>query len=209
MTGTAPRQKLFALICLVLAFGTMALYWPVTSHPFIIFDDDEYVADNVHVSSGLSWENFNWAFTTTTAANWHPLTWLSHQLDCTLFGLDAGGHHLMNVLLHTANALLIFLLLRGATGALWRSAIVAALFAWHPLRVESVAWASERKDVLCAFFFLLSLLFYLRWQKRDECCVTSEKEFTPHSSLVTARKFFWLSWIAFALALMRDRKSVV
>ena len=156
-------KKLFILICLVLAFGTVALYWPVTSHPFIIFDDDEYVADNAHVSSGLSWDNFNWAFTTTTAANWHPLTWLSHQLDCTLFGLDAGGHHLMNVLLHTANALLIFLLLRGTTGALWRSAIVAALFAWHPLRVESVAWASERKDVLCAFFFLLTLMAYVRF----------------------------------------------
>ena len=201
-------KKLFILICLVLAFGTTALYWPVTSHPFIIFDDDEYVADNPHVSSGLSVENFNWAFTTTTAANWHPLTWLSHQLDCELFGLNAGGHHLMNVLLHTANALLIFLLLRGATGALWRSGIVAALFAWHPLRVESVAWASERKDVLCAFFFLLSLLFYLQWQKRDEGGVMREKEFTRHSSLVTSRKFFWLSWVAFACALMSKPMAV-
>ena len=155
-------NKFFLLICLALAFGTFALYAPVAAHPFIIFDDDEYVSSNPHVNTGLSWANFFWAFTTTTAANWHPLTWLSHQLDCTLFGLNAGGHHSINVLLHTANALLVFVLLQSTTGAMWRSAVVAALFAWHPLRVESVAWAAERKDVLCAFFFLLSMVWYAR-----------------------------------------------
>ncbi len=162
MNAARHDRKFFFLICLVLVLGTFALYWPVTTHPFIIFDDDEYVSSNANVNTGLSWANFLWAFTTTTAANWHPLTWLSHQLDCTLFGLNAGGHHLVNLLLHAANALLVFVLLRGATGALWRSAVVAALFAWHPLRVESVAWASERKDVLCAFFFLLTLVCYAR-----------------------------------------------
>lgn len=162
MNVERQERKHFFLIVLVLLLGTLALYWPVTTHPFIIFDDDEYIAANPNVNRGLNWANTVWAFTTTTAANWHPLTWISHQLDCTLFGQNAGGHHLMNVLLHALNALLVFFLLRKTTGALWRSAIVAALFAWHPLRVESVAWASERKDVLCAFFCLLTLLAYVR-----------------------------------------------
>ena len=201
-------NRLFLLICLVLALGTVALYWPVTRHPFITLDDQQYVTQNSHVQSGLTWAGVKWAFSNFEAANWHPLTWLSHQLDCELFGLNAGGHHLMNVLLHTANALLVFGLLRGATGAVWRSAIVAALFAWHPLRVESVAWTAERKDVLCAFFFLLAMIFYLRSQKRDECSVTSENNFTPHSSLVTRRKFFWLAWLAFALSLLSKPMAV-
>jgi Tfp pilus assembly protein PilF len=186
MSGTSSRQKFFILICFVLAFGTVALYWPVTSHPFINFDDDEYIADNPHVVSGLSWDNCRWAFTTTTAANWHPLTWLSHQLDCTLFGVAAGGHHLMNVLLHTVNALLVFLLLRGTTGSLWRSALVSAFFAWHPLRVESVAWASERKDVLCAFFFLLSLMAYVRFVNEAKVPGVRSKVFYAASLLLFA-----------------------
>ena len=204
----AKANRLFPLICLVLALGTVALYWPVTRHPFITLDDQQYVTQNSHVQSGLTWAGVKWAFSNFEAANWHPLTWLSHQLDCELFGLNAGGHHLMNVLLHAANALLVFGLLRGATGAVWRSAIVAALFAWHPLRVESVAWTAERKDVLCAFFFLLAMIFYLRSQKRDECSVTSENNFTPHSSLVTRRKFFWLAWLAFALSLLSKPMAV-
>jgi tetratricopeptide (TPR) repeat protein len=158
-------QKLFALICLVLALGTAALYWPITRHPFLEFDDPEYIVGNPHVIGGLSLTNAVWAFTTSEQANWHPLTWLSHQLDYAMFGGDPGGHHLVNLLFHVANTLLLFVFLRSATGALWRSALVAALFAWHPLHVESVAWASERKDVLSTFFWLLSLLTYLSYAR--------------------------------------------
>lgn len=172
MTEARPKNY-FALICLVLALGTTALYWPITSHPFIIFDDEEYVTANAHVTSGLSWENFRWAFEGAHAANWHPLTWLSHQLDCTLFGLNAGGHHLVNLLFHVANTLLLFVFLRGATGAVWRSALVAALFAWHPLHVESVAWVSERKDVLSTFFWLLTLMAYVRYARNRNWFVYS------------------------------------
>ena len=167
-TAAAPApsgQKLFALLALVLALGTAALYWPITHHPFIQFDDEQYIIGNPHVTSGLSATNFVWAFTTSEQANWHPLTWLSHQLDCALFGLNAGGHHLVNLLYHIANTLLLFVFLRGATGAVWRSALVAALFAWHPLHVESVAWASERKDVLCACFWMFTLLAYLGYAR--------------------------------------------
>jgi len=167
-TSTSPapsRQRIFALICAVLTLGTAALYWPITSHPFINFDDLQYVADNPHVNTGLGVTNFVWAFTTSEQANWHPITWLSHQLDCTLFGLNPGAHHLVNLLYHVANTLLLFLFLRNATGTVWRSAFVAALFAWHPMHVESVAWASERKDVLSTFFWLLTLLAYLRYAR--------------------------------------------
>jgi tetratricopeptide (TPR) repeat protein len=170
VTDAPAGQLRFALMCLVLALGTAALYWPITRHPFIQFDDEQYIISNTHVNSGLSATNFVWAFTTSEQANWHPLTWLSHQLDCTLFGVGAGGHHLVNLLYHVANTLLLFVFLRGATGAFWRSAFVAALFAWHPLHVESVAWAAERKDVLCAFFWLLALLAYLGYARRAGRC---------------------------------------
>jgi tetratricopeptide (TPR) repeat protein len=163
-SAPAGRRPL-VLACLVLVLGTVALYWPILHHPFIHFDDDEYIIGNPHVNSGLSATNFVWAFTTSDQANWHPLTWLSHQADCSLFGLNAGAHHLMNLLYHVANTLLLFVFLRRATGALWRSAMVAALFAWHPMHVESVAWASERKDVLSTLFWLLSMLAYLRYAR--------------------------------------------
>src|SRR5882672_11215377 len=159
MTEARPKDY-FALIFLVLALGTAVLYWPITSHPFILYDDEEYVTANPHITTGLNWTNFVWAFDGAHAANWHPLTWLSHQLDCTLFGLNAGGHHFVNLLFHVANTLLVFVFLRSVTGATWRSAFVAAFFAWHPLHVESVAWASERKDVLSTFFWLLTLMAY-------------------------------------------------
>jgi Flp pilus assembly protein TadD len=162
MTEARPKNY-FTLICLALALGTAALYWPITSHPFIIYDDEEYITNNTNVTSGLSWTNAAWAFDGPHAANWHPLTWISHQADCSLFGLNAGGHHLVNLLFHVANTLLLFVFLRGTTGALWRSAFVAAFFAWHPLHVESVAWASERKDVLSTFFWLLTLMAYARF----------------------------------------------
>jgi protein O-mannosyl-transferase len=168
VTNRLTKNQLAAVVCLVLALVTAALYWPMTHHPFVNFDDDDYVTNNPQVKAGLTWAGVNWAFRTGAAANWHPLTWLSHMLDCQLYGLNAGGHHATSLLFHIANTILLFLLLRQLTGALWRSAFVAAFFAWHPLHVESVAWAAERKDVLSAFFWLLTLMAYARYaQKRS------------------------------------------
>ena len=155
------RAAIWAVGC-ALTLGTLACFWSITSHPSVDSDDHEYTYDNFHVRSGLTGPNILWAFTSGHASNWHPLTWLSHMLDCQLFGLSAGGHHFTSLLLHTANTLLLFLLLRQLTGSLWRSAFVAALFAWHPLHVESVAWASERKDVLSPV--LRPRLLQRRWR---------------------------------------------
>jgi len=132
----------------------------MTRNGFVSVDDPQYITQNPRVTAGLTWPGLVWALGAGYASNWHPLTWLSHMLDCDLYGLHPAGHHLTNLLLHTANTLVLFLLLRGLTGAFWRSALVAAFFACHPLHVESVAWASERKDVLSAFFFLLTLWAY-------------------------------------------------
>jgi len=148
------------LLSTLLAAATLAVFYPVLNAEFIRLDDGFYVVHNPHVTTGLTWSNINWAFRSRYQANWHPLTWLSHMLDVELFGLNPGRHHLMNVLLHTANAVLLFLLLQRLTQAPWRSAIVAGLFALHPLHVESVAWVSERKDVLSGLFFMLTLLAY-------------------------------------------------
>jgi hypothetical protein len=144
----------------LLAIVTLAVYWPVRLNGFINYDDGPYVVQNQHVRQGLTWDGAAWAFRSRDAFNWHPLTWLSHMLDVELFGMDAGLHHLTNVGFHAANAVLLFLLLRKLTGALWKSALVAALFAVHPLHVESVAWVSERKDVLSTCFGLLCLWAY-------------------------------------------------
>jgi Flp pilus assembly protein TadD len=146
-----------------LVLVTLLLYQPVWFHGFVLFDDDDYVTNNPVVKAGLTWSGVKWALTTGHAGNWHPVTWLSHMLDCELFGLNPGAHHLISVLVHCANSALVLLLCWRLTRALWPSALVAALFAWHPLRVESVAWAAERKDVLSAFFFLLTLLAYARY----------------------------------------------
>jgi tetratricopeptide (TPR) repeat protein len=148
-------------IAALLAVLTFALYLPTLSNDFVQLDDPEYVLDNPVVQRGVTLDGVRWAFTTTRFSNWLPVTWLSHMLDCELFGLWAGGHHLTSALLHAANAALVFLLLRAATGSLWRAAAVAALFAAHPLRVESVAWVAERKDVLCATFALLAMLAWV------------------------------------------------
>jgi tetratricopeptide (TPR) repeat protein len=165
--GRAQPSKRFGrselLIAGALAVVTLAVYGQVLRHQFIGLDDDHYIRDNPMVAGGLTVPGIVWAFTTFHAANWHPLTWLSHMLDCQLFGLNAGGHLFVNALLHVANTLLLFLFLKRVTGARWRSGIVAALFALHPLHVESVAWAAERKDTLAAFFGLLSLLAYARY----------------------------------------------
>jgi tetratricopeptide (TPR) repeat protein len=130
------------------------------------WDDGKYLVHNPHVAGGLTWDGVAWAFTTTYASNWHPLTWLSHMLDVQLFGMHAGAHHLVGLAFHAANAALLFHLLMTTTGAKWRSAFVAALFAVHPLHVESVAWASERKDVLSTLFLFLTMLAYVRWTRR-------------------------------------------
>ena len=144
---------------------TLAAFGGLFSSGFINYDDTEYVTENIHVQKGLTGESIAWAFTNTDSANWHPLTWLSHMLDVQLFGLNSGGHHGTSLLLHTLNGLLLFLLLFRMTGALWRSAFVAALFAIHPLHVESVAWIAERKDVLSTLFWLLTLGAWLRYVK--------------------------------------------
>ncbi len=154
------------VVCTILALSTLAIYWPVTGHQFISYDDREYVTDNDHVQAGLTSKSLYWSFTTPHAANWHPLTWLSHILDVHLHGTDAGGHHLTSLLLHVANTVLLLCVLCRMTGARWSSSFVAALFALHPLHVESVAWVAERKDVLSTFFWMLTLLAYVRYVER-------------------------------------------
>jgi len=147
-------------IGLLLALVTLVIYLPVSHQGFSVYDDGDYVSQNRIVQAGLTWAGVKWAFTSWFASNWHPLTWLSHLLDCELFGPNPGAQHLVNVLFHAANAVLLFALLLRMTGATWAAAMVAALFAWHPLRVESVAWVAERKDVLSTFFELWSLWCY-------------------------------------------------
>ncbi|HEY1718630.1 MAG TPA: hypothetical protein VGH42_10125 [Verrucomicrobiae bacterium] len=166
MTGLQSNRRTW-LACLFLAFATFAIYWPARHYGFVDYDDDDYVFNNPTVRAGLTWPGFIWAFADQHAGNWHPLTWLSHMADCQLFGLNPGAAHLENVVFHCANSALLLLLLNSMTGAFWRSAFVAALFALHPLRVESVAWISERKDVLSGFFFMLTLWFYVLHAKKQ------------------------------------------
>ena len=154
------------LLCLLLTAVVLVFYNPVGHNGFLNYDDDGYITGNPHVKAGLTWATVKWSFTTFDQGNWHPLTWISHALDFELFGLHPGGHHYMNVLLHATNAVLLFLLLQSATGFRWRSLMVAALFALHPMNVESVAWASERKSVLSTTFFLLALYAYVWYARR-------------------------------------------
>ncbi len=161
----ASPGKRNSMVCLLLAVVTLALYNPVTSHPFANYDDDRYVVNNPHVRQGLTADTFKWALTSAEQANWHPLTWMSHALDCSLFRLNPVGHHFTSVLLHAVNVVLLFLLLMWATGRLGPSLFVAALFAIHPINVESVAWVAERKNVLCTMFFFLTIWAY-GWYSR-------------------------------------------
>jgi len=156
----SARRKQTLVSCILLAVVTAAVYSPVARNPFTDYDDTIYVTNNLHVQAGLTWKTLAWAWTTTEAENWHPLTWLSHALDWQLFGLSPAGHHLTSLLLHVLNVLLLFLLLVRVTGATGRSLLVAALFALHPLNVESVAWAAERKNVLSTLLFLLAMGAY-------------------------------------------------
>ena len=158
-----PRGWLPPVLALLIIAVTVALFRPAVSQPFITVDDGEYITDHPIVPLGLTWTVMGVAFMVKHSGNWHPLATLSHMLDCQMFGLNPAGHHSVNILLHALNAALVFWVLRRMTGSLWRSFFVAAFFALHPLRVESVAWISERKDVLCAFFFLLTLWAYARY----------------------------------------------
>jgi protein O-mannosyl-transferase len=178
----APRPRLYRIRCeakprvywadkrlwvlsLVLVAATVSLYLPVAHHPFLNLDDNQYVTANPHVEDGLNWQTVQWAFTSYYSFNWHPLTWLSHAEDVQLFGLDPAGHHLVNLGLHTLNVLLLFWVLTRATRSIGRSAMVAALFALHPINVESVAWIAERKNLLSMLFFLLGMGAY-QWYVR-------------------------------------------
>jgi tetratricopeptide (TPR) repeat protein len=209
------------LACAALGFLTFAVFSPALSHAFLDYDDQQYVTENRHVQAGLTWPALHWAFTTHYASNWHPVTWLSHMLDCQLYGSNPAGHHLTSILLHVANTILLFLLLNRLTAAFWRSFCVAGLFAWHPLHVESVAWVAERKDVLSAFFFLLTIWAYVRYvegrrgengEGRREKGAGSREHGAPssewagggtnHESRITNHAFYLLSLVFFAFGLM-------
>ena len=204
--ATGRRTALGA--CFLLALGVFFIFGRTRGYGFV-FDDDRYFFSNYHVKAGLTPQGVLWAFQTGYASNWHPLTWLSLMLDAQLFGIDPAGPHLINVILHAANAMLLFLLLKRLTGTLWPSAFVAAVFAIHPLRVESVAWVSERKDVLSGLFFMLTLLMYARYAQgvtngaRQRTSTTAATA-APESSLVTRHPslFYGLALLFFALGLM-------
>jgi tetratricopeptide (TPR) repeat protein len=196
------------LMAVLLVVVTIAVFWPATRCSFINFDDDLYVYQNAHLQSGLSWEGVKWAFRNTEQAEyWAPLMWLSHIVGWQLFGLHPWGHHLINVLLHAANTALVFLVFRRMTGATWRSAALAALFGLHPLRVESVAWVTERKDVLSGFFGLLALMAYARYaegRRRQPGGRGSSSGVACRWSLshLPASIFYLLCLFLFALGLM-------
>jgi len=163
MNGVIKNHLLKWLLCFLLAIATLAVFAPVAENNFISLDDMNYVVNNHHIQEGITWSAVKWAFSTFHSSNWHPLTWLSHTIDCRLYGLDPAGPHSTNLVFHVANTVLLFFLLQSLTAKLWPSAFVSLLFAIHPMHVESVAWVSERKDVLSAFFFLLTLLAYARY----------------------------------------------
>ena len=189
-----------AFFCAVLVSATIGAYWTLARSEFIGYDDGDYFYQNPHVTSGLNAQNVSWAFKSTFASNWHPLTWVSHMFDAQIFGMQPGCAHLVNLIFHAANSALLFLALQRMTGAFWRSGLVAGLFALHPLHVESVAWISERKDVLSAFFFMLTLLAYAR-------CVESKVkglESKVAGRLKPGLHTFWYgaALVLFALGLM-------
>jgi tetratricopeptide (TPR) repeat protein len=164
-------------IALLLALATLALYLPVSRMGFCVYDDGDYISANPIVQAGVKWAGVKWAFTTLHASNWFPLVWLSLMLDCGVFGQNPAGPHLVNALLHVANTVLLFVLLRRLNQKIWPAAFIAALFAWHPLHVESVAWITERKDVLSTFFALLTLLAYVRFVEESQVQSPKSKVF--------------------------------
>ncbi len=161
------NTKVVSGLSAVLAIIVAICFSPVISHDFINYDDGAYVVGNAHVRTGLSYENIRWAFTAVHSSNWHPVTWLSHMVDCEIYGLNPKGHHLSSLVLHVLNSVLLFITVTVMTGCMWRSWFVAILFGIHPLHVESVAWIAERKDVLSTFFGILTILFYSSWTKKS------------------------------------------
>ncbi len=217
------------LLCLLLFLVVLAVFLPSVRNDFVNYDDPAYVTANDHVKGGLKWEGLWWAFTSTEESNWHPVTWLSHMLDCRLFGLRSWGHHLTSVLFHTLNTVMLFWLLRSLTGALWQSLVIALLFGVHPLRVQSVVWIAERKDVLSACFFMSALLAWIRPKIQGpnfraqaptsgDGAVDSTghgPNFATHSAASVpgslrglCSRWYWLTLLLFALGLM-SKPSVV
>ena len=190
----ADTRFLRTTICAILFVGTCLLFSGALGNDFVNYDDPDYVTANEHVKGGLTMAGVKWAFRSGEASNWHPLTWLSHMLDSSIFGVQPRGHHATSVLLHAVNAVLAFLVCRRLTGALWTSALFAALFAWHPLRVESVAWVAERKDVLSGFFWFLALWCYAGYVRRRESSAAQAGGRAP--------LWYALTLLAFALGLM-------
>ena len=192
------------LLALLLTLVTLLVFLRAVQCGFVDYDDGDYITGNTQVQAGLTWEGVKWAFTTGHASNWHPLTWLSHLLDAQLYGLDPAGHHLTSVAFHGLNAGLVFVLLVRLTGATWRSLLVAACFAWHPLRVESVAWISERKDVLSFLFGMLALLAYARYVQIPEVRIPKSKVQNLESGTrwSNAGRAYGLALFWFALSLM-------
>jgi tetratricopeptide (TPR) repeat protein len=196
---------LVSLICLALFVITLVAFWPVGHLDFILHDDHHYVTENLNIQAGITAKSVGWAFTSTQMSNWHPVTWLSHMLDYKLFGLNASGHHWVNLGFHIANTLLLFIVLRQMTQAVWRSALVAALFALHPMRVESVAWISERKDVLSVFFAMLTLWAWVRYAQKRSRVEGRGSSAGDDGLALDSRRWtldYFLALVFFALGLM-------
>jgi tetratricopeptide (TPR) repeat protein len=153
-------------ICLILVLLTSVVYWQVRDFEFILFDDPLYISDNSHIQDGLTFKNLFWATKAVYASNWHPITWISHLMDVELFGMNPGAHHLTSLIVHLVNSMLLFIILKRLTGITWASGFAAALFAVHPINAESVAWVSERKNLLCTFFFMITIWAYVRWVEK-------------------------------------------
>jgi tetratricopeptide (TPR) repeat protein len=203
------RRNFF--ICLLLAAITLAIYWPARHYGMVDYDDPLFLTENEEINSGLNWHSLWWALSGILVANWHPVTSLSFVLGRQFWGTNPGAEHLVNVVFHAANAGLLFLALNRMTRATWRSAAAAALFAWHPLRVESVAWISERKDVLCGFFFLLTLWAYARYAQAQPGAEGRESRAGSGSPALDARRWtpdYCMALIFFALALMSKPMAV-
>ncbi len=196
------KSSQIAFICVCLICATVIAFSPAFHADFLDYDDDYYVKKNPYVGAGLTLKSVVWAFTAVHASNWHPLTWISHMIDVELFGLNPKGHHAINVLFHAANAVLLFFCLRLVTGAVWRSAFVAALFALHPMHVESVAWVSERKDVLSTFFGLLAFWAYGAYAKNLPTTTASIEGKHPNKPIRHPKKYFWIALVCFALSLL-------
>jgi protein O-mannosyl-transferase len=205
MQPTISHQRKLILICLGLLSLVIFTFLPVLNNDFIFLDDPGYVTMNPHVQAGFKWETIKWAISTTYVGNWHPLTWLSHMLDYQWFGLNPRGHHLTSLLLHAVNTALVFLVLAGMTGAVGRSFFVAALFGLHPLHVESVAWVSERKDVLSTLFWLLTLLAYSHYAKWQDQARNAGPETDPGATaprIPGGLYYYWLALFFYVLGLM-------